>query len=192
MLWYVWTVGKICDSRCFGHIHVHSLPFSCSLSQSFSCSCSLSFSWGLKGLFELKKADSSQKERQADARQPAHKTALLAKSRSLSSWIAKGTILRGFGRTVRVCPGTRYLSIPNRLCISVESNIYSVYIRADDKKGHPPPPKNVDKKGDTAFRRPRGFRRNCGCWHQSNGPAGCMRFHGCDGTALEGRYLPQK
>ena len=39
-------------------------------------------------------------------------------------------------------------------------------------------PKNVDKKGDTAFRRPRGFRCTYGRWHQSNGPAGCMRFHG--------------
>ena len=41
------------------------------------------------------------------------------------------------------------------------------------------PPKNVNKKGDTAcFRRPRGFQRTCGRMHQSNGPAGCMRFHG--------------
>ena len=41
-----------------------------------------------------------------------------------------------------------------------------------------PPQKNVEKMGDTAFRRPRGCRCTCGRWHQSNGPAGCMRFHG--------------
>ena len=41
-----------------------------------------------------------------------------------------------------------------------------------------PPPINIDKQGDTAFRRIRGFRCTCGRWHQSNGPAGCMRFHG--------------
>ena len=51
-----------------------------------------------------------------------------------------------------------------------------IIFRADGKKECPP--QNVDIKGDTAFRRPRGLRRTCGRWHQSNGPAGCMRFHG--------------
>ena len=40
------------------------------------------------------------------------------------------------------------------------------------------PPQNVDKKGDTAFRRSRGFRCTCGRWDQSHGPAGCLSFHG--------------
>ena len=40
------------------------------------------------------------------------------------------------------------------------------------------PPQNIDKKGDTNFRRRRRFRCICGRWHHSNGPAGCMRFHG--------------
>ena len=50
--------------------------------------------------------------------------------------------------------------------------------RADDKKGCTPPPLNVYKKGDTAFRRRRGFLCACGRWRQSNCPAGCVRFHG--------------
>ena len=40
------------------------------------------------------------------------------------------------------------------------------------------PPQKVDIKGDTTFRRPRGFLCTCGRWHQSNDPAGCVRFHG--------------
>ena len=61
--------------------------------------------------------------------------------------------------------------------LSHDESYSYIHIWADDKKGYTPP-QNVDKKGDTAFGRPRGFRRTCGRWHQSNGPAGCMRFHG--------------
>ena len=39
-------------------------------------------------------------------------------------------------------------------------------------------PQNVDKKGDTAFRRWQGFRCSCDRRKQSNGPAKCLRFHG--------------
>ena len=42
--------------------------------------------------------------------------------------------------------------------------------RVDDKKGvHPPKP--LTKRGDTAFRRPRGFRCTCGRWRQYQPPS---------------------
>ena len=50
------------------------------------------------------------------------------------------------------------------------------FIKGGWRKGYTR--QNVDKKGDTAFRRPQGFRCTCGRWHQFNGPAGCMCFHG--------------
>ena len=76
-----------------------------------------------------------------------------------------------------VCPCLHLsLSVVFRLQDKLLRNLRTNNFRADDKKGYTPP--NVGKKGDTAFHRPRGFRCTCGRWHQSNGPAGCMRFHG--------------
>ena len=76
-----------------------------------------------------------------------------------------------------VCPCLYLsLSVVFRLQDKLLRNLRTNNFRADDKKGYTPP--NVGKKGDTAFHRPRGFRCTCGRWHQSNGPAGCMRFHG--------------
>ena len=43
-----------------------------------------------------------------------------------------------------------------------------IYRSADDKKGYTPPPK--ENKGETDFRRRRGFRCICGRWHHSSDP----------------------
>ena len=52
-----------------------------------------------------------------------------------------------------------------------------IYIARMTKRGTPPK-KTLTKRENTKFCRRRGFRRTCGRWHHSNGPEGCMRFHG--------------
>ena len=80
------------------------------------------------------------------------------------------------------------LKLSSLICYQVSrtSKKLSLILGRMTKRGTPPT--NIDKKGDTAFRRRRDFRRKCGRWYQSNGPTGCMHYssyihHYCIRTA---------
>ena len=63
--------------------------------------------------------------------------------------------------------------------VNIRYGVAQLKLRRMTKSGNPPPnKKDVEEKGSTAFRRPRGFRCTFGRWHQSNVPPECMRFHG--------------